>query len=414
MRWISNHIATSAFADIVEQYRADPSCYILDVRNLVDKLGNSQNEVLAKIHEGVAALTSHERLIVCCDYGMSRSNAIAIGILSLTEKLSFAEAVESARQKIDQEGLKVEMLHTVFEALGGSTKQVGQEQKRVWITGANGFIGRQLQGDLSKDFLILSTPSSQINLLKDTLKADLFVKENKIDTIIHLANPKVYTTNKSLGDTLVMLKNVLDICRSNQVFLLYLSGWEVYSGYKSAYLLANETLPLYPKGTYGETKYLCEKIIKNYEAQFGLVSLILRSSPVFGVGAERPKLLYNFIQKALDHQPIWTHQYKNGSPGLDLLPVQDLSQAIKLLLSKGITGEINIGAGKLVLTRQIAVDICELTNSRSSLYYTEIDEYAANIIMDNTTIFQKTGWEPTHDYKQELKTIIDNYGHSHA
>lgn len=409
MRWLNNSVATGAYQEVFAQYGADTSFHILDVRNLVDKSGNNIHEIQLKIKEGVNALSANKKLIVCCDYGMSRSNAIAIGIISKTTSISFSEAVEVARQKIDETGLKIEVLNTVLNAINTSTNDNKVNiNKKIWITGAHGFIGKSITSIFTDETQIFTTSSSKINLLSDTLKADLFIKENEISHVIHLATPKIYTTNRSLGDTLLMLKNVLDICRSNNLHLIFLSTWEVYSGYQSSGLLVNENTPLLPKGTYGETKWLCEKLIQSYIANYNLPCTIIRSSPVIGIGSDKPKFIYNFIQKALLNEPIWAHLYKNGSPALDLISITDLAEAIKLLIINNCIGAYNVGSGKLVTTKEVAETICLLTNSSSQIHYTTINDFAANIHMDFSKI-SKMGWQPCISYAQELTNMIHNY-----
>ena len=112
-----------------------------------------------------------------------------------------------------------------------------------------------------------------------------------------------------------MLKNVLDVCRANRVKLIYPSGWEVYSGYRSEKLLASEALPRLPKGPYGEAKYLSEIFIENHHRNHGINYAIIRSAPVYG-GGDRPKFIYNFIEKALRGDPILAHRYLNGPPSI--------------------------------------------------------------------------------------------------
>ena len=191
-------------------------------------------------------------------------------------------------------------------------KLLSPKTKRLLITGSSGFIGRGLISKIQKKDYLLFTPSrEEIDLLQDAVLLDLTVKEKGINTILHLANPRIYTTNKSMGESIVMLKNVLDVCSQNKIRLIYLSGWEVYSGYKSNELWADETLAFCPAGCYGQTKVLCENLIDLYRLKNNLSCLILRSSPVYGIESDRPKFIWNFIYKAKENIEIITHNYIN-------------------------------------------------------------------------------------------------------
>lgn len=409
MRWLTDKVATGAYLEVVQLNQSSDNLYILDVRNLVDKSGNKSAEIKFKIDEGLDALKNNHKVVVCCDYGMSRSNSIAIAIISVFQSIPFPEVVEMVRSKIDESCLKVEMLNSTFESLLLSNDRVISNEKRIWITGANGFIGQKLYPLLGINNKVFSTSSKDINLLHDTLKADLFIKANDITHIIHLANPKIYTSNFALGETLTMLKNVLDLCRTNNLNLFYLSGWEIYSGYNSNEIVANEFTPALPKGTYGETKWLSELLISKYVENYNLTCTILRSSPVFGLGAERPKFLYNFIAKALSNETIWTHKYINGNPSLDLVTVSDLSDGIKLLIDKGQVGEFNIGTSLLTSTYDIAQIICNLTNSKSKIAFTEIDDSVACVSMDYSKLKNAVGWTPSSDLVEIINEIIKSF-----
>lgn len=85
IRWITPFLGTApaGSTDI------EPDTGIVDVRDLVDKSGNDPRSVRAKIEQGVALLDEGRRVVVCCDYGVSRSNSIAAGILSRHADLPF-------------------------------------------------------------------------------------------------------------------------------------------------------------------------------------------------------------------------------------------------------------------------------------------------------------------------------------
>lgn len=410
MKWLHPNIATSAF-DEATRSPLDPDTSIVDVRDLVDKAGNDTGYVNDKIEEALEHIKRKRRVIICCDYGMSRSNSIAIGVLVKWLNISFPDAVSIAKKSVEESDIKIEMLNTVYAALFGqngadtSNKKIGN----ICITGSNGFLGRNLARALSPGFQLSCPPSREINLKDDIVALDMLVKSSGIDCIVHLANPKIVTHTESMGDTLVMLKNVLDVCRTNQVKLVYLSGWEIYSGYRSATLLADEKLPPNPKGTYGETKWFCELLIKQYADIYGVDFQIIRSGPVYGVGAERPKFIFNFIDKARENRKIVTHKYVNGSPSLDLLHIDDLMTFMVKCIPSAFSGEINIGSGTIISTFEIARMIADLTASNSEIEQVQINDYSANIQMDNRNASNLFAWTPNVKVKKGLEEILQSY-----
>jgi nucleoside-diphosphate-sugar epimerase len=404
INWLTDYLGTSSYFGITAN---EQDCKIVDVRNLVDKDGNKDDEIISKIDEGINYLKAKNIIIICCDYGMSRSNSIAAGIISKYESISFFDAVRLITEKVSLQGIKLEVLNSVYNAINPKVKVKG-DIPRILITGGSGFIGTKLDERLNKSFFVKAISSKDINLITNPILLDLIIKENGINYLIHLANPRVYTLNIALGDSLVMLKNVLEACRLNQVKLCYISSWEVYSGYKSTELLADEALPLFPKGAYGESKWLSEQLIDQYYKLFDLKFTILRSSPIYGDNSDKPKFIYNFIDKATKDKPIVTHNYLNGSPRLDLLYVNDFLNALEKSLTFESNGIFNIGSGKSISTMEIADLIIAKYKSKSIVQSTNINAYYSNVKLDYTKALRELNWKPDFTFDQYLDRIKQN------
>lgn len=402
INWLTENIGTGAYLDIVDKFHDSP---IVDVRDLVDKDGNTSKAILGKIDEALDILKSHNKVVICCDYGMSRSNSIAAGVISKYTGTPLSKVVQSILTKVSAEGVKVEVLNSVFEALNCEKARDNDISRRILITGASGFIGKKLLKRFSdKKILAEGITSKDIDLISDSISVDLLVKEKNINTIVHLANPKIYTLSVSLGDSLVMLKNILEVCRINKIKLVYVSSWEVYSGYKVSELLADESVPLYPKGAYGESKWLSEELIKHYANVYGLQYSILRSSPVYGIGSDKPKFIYSFIDMAKKNQPITTHSYVNGAPKIDLLNIDDLILAIDLVTEKG-SGIYNIGSGKAMTTPQIAEIIVRRFGASSTISQSSIDSFYPGIVMNTVKANRDLMWKPTVSFQDFIDSI---------
>jgi protein-tyrosine phosphatase len=72
---------------------------IVDVRTLVDG-DNSLFEYGLKIVRVVSYLEMGEKVVICCRAGISRSNAIALGVLVHYFKIDFSRALELITSKI--------------------------------------------------------------------------------------------------------------------------------------------------------------------------------------------------------------------------------------------------------------------------------------------------------------------------
>lgn len=401
IRWINPQLGTAPAQEVI--HRKDIT--IIDVRDLVDKGGNNLNAILNKITEGCDSLSLDKKTVVCCDYGISRSNAIAVGILVKHKSISFESAIRCVLEATGEKEIKVEPLLAVRKALGLLNKKT-HDKLHVMVTGGSGTIGSPLCKKLQEKYNVFSPTRDVLDLKSGSSYLDLYVIENEIDCIIHMANPRVFTSNYALGETLTILRNILDVCTAHQIKLIYPSGWEVYSGYASSHLLANESLPLYPKGPYGETKYLCELLIEHSRKTQGLQCLMLRSGPVYGVGSNKPKFIFNFISKLDNSEPVMTHRYLNGDPSLDLLYIDDFINAISSAIGTDFNGNLNIGTGKLTSTRELAIMLKKSMSSSSQIDSVLIDTDTACIAMDSDLARKIIGWTPTISLDQGINLIL--------
>jgi nucleoside-diphosphate-sugar epimerase len=402
IRWITPLLGTGPALQVAQE----PDINIIDVRDLVDKAGNRDEAVRQKLNEGCDSLRAGKKTVVCCDYGISRSNAVAVGILATYEAIPFEVAVRRVLEATGEREIKVDPLQSVRLALGLDRKHSQHQKRRVLVTGGNGLIGKQACQRLVEAVEVFSPSRAELDLQLGSTQLDLLVGEKEIDCLVHLANPRIYTSNIALGATLTMLRNVLDVCVARSIKLIYLSGWEVYSGYRSNCLTADESLPLLPKGPYAETKYLAEMMIEHCRRTQDLRCTILRSSPVYGIGSDKPKFIYNFIDKIKRSQQIVTHCYNNGAPALDLLYIDDLVTAIAKAVGSEFEGNLNIGTGVITSTPRIAEILRGILGGQSKIGSTLINSDTAGISMDARTAKKTLHWEPSIKIEQGLQMIV--------
>jgi nucleoside-diphosphate-sugar epimerase len=402
IRWITPTLGTAAATEVIDA--ADVS--VIDVRDLVDKAGNRSEAILEKISAGVASIRQGRRTVVCCDFGMSRSNAVAAGVLARLEDIPFDVAVRRVREATGEEQIKVEPIAAVRAALReevGSAATSGPPS--LLITGGASFLGRTLVAAANSRFRVRAPTGAQLDLNGGGTELDLLVSESGATCVVHLATPRVLTSNAAVGECLTQLRNVIDVCIVRDVRLVYLSSWEIYSGYAGA-LLAGESTPALPRGPYGESQYLAETLIEHHRRASGLRCALLRSSPEYGAGADRPKFIYNFLEKALRNQRIVTHRYRNGSPALDLLHVDDLVAAMVRALELGFEGTLNLGTGVVTSTPDIARMICAQVGSSSEVTHSEIDGCVASIAMNAGRAQAVLGWKPRIPFSEGLAGLL--------
>ena len=399
IRWITEHLGTAPYG----QFAVPKNAHVVDVRDMVDQSGNTADLAMAKVDDGAAALRRGQTVVVCCDYGISRSNAVAAGVLARYEGVPYDSAVTRVMEATGECRMQIGVVHAVRAGLEGD--ESGDEDSRLLVTGVPGIVGTAFLNRVGDQADIIAPRPTELDLLGGAVELDLIVRRQRPSTVLHLANPRMYTVSPALGETLVMLKNVIDVCLAQDLRLIYPSSWEVFSGYRSNGLLATPELPANPGGTHGQTKLLAEVLLEHHQRHSGLKLTLLRASPVYGAG-DQPKFIQHFIAKALRSEPIHTHRYRNGDPGLDLLHIDDFTALLDAVCANPFDGVINAGTGKLTTTPEIARCIVELADSKSAIGYRSIHRYAPNIQMDITETCAMYDWQPQVSLINGLSQLV--------
>lgn len=379
IRWINERLGTGAFDRVL------PGDYeIIDVRELVDKDGNQPDSLRRMIDRVVQSLKSGHNTVVCCDFGISRSNSIAAAALATFQGITLDEAIAIVVQATDEREIKLEMIASLRRAMEGESLP---DPTNILITGAGGTIGKPLREKLQSHFRILPFYSADGDLTESVRELEAVVVREKIGQIIHLANPRVNTSSVALGKSLNMLKNVLDVCREHHLKLVYPSGWVVFSGYDSTSLRVTEDIPMRPQGAYAEAKMLAELLIDHFVAAHGLRCLKLRLCSIYSAACDKPRFLRTFIKKAMAGEDIISHEYRNGPPRMELLHLDDLVELFAIAVQNDLDGCYHIGGSDFLSTLDIAEIIIGELKSASRIRKVAIDSNAPNIILDDRKLF---------------------------
>ena len=403
IRWIVDEKLGTAAADGITP---DEHTVYVDARALVDKRGNSASALLAQIEIGVAALSKNKRTVVICDFGVSRSNTIAAGILATWRSLDVDKAIAEVLEKTGETSIKLEMIETLREALGRASVS-DKKHSGILITGGAGFIGALLRDRLAESGDIHAPDRNMLDLLGPTVLLDRYCRENNVSKIVHLAYPRIYTNNESMGQSLTMLRNVLDVCKSQGTRLVLPSSWVVFSGYRTSLMDAGVATAPHPRGVYGEAKFLEEALVKIAVANGEIDATIIRLSPVYGAKSLRPRLIRFAHQYLLEDRAIQTHRYRNGLPLMQLLHVEDAVSGIANIVSRGRSPIYHLGGEEPYEPREIIARIAKILGRSPKVEEVAIDDDAANVCLDSGATKLELGWTPTIDLDQGLRHTLE-------
>ncbi|WXG47429.1 MAG: NAD(P)-dependent oxidoreductase [Candidatus Atabeyarchaeum deiterrae] len=277
----------------------------------------------------------------------------------------------------------------------------------ILLTGSTGFVGSALVPKLEGNHRLVCPGRTDLDSVNSPVELDLAVKKENIEFIVHLAHPRLPHILNSMSEAIMMLRNILEVCRLNNIPLLYLSSLAVFTGYHNLETISPETRPL-PEGVYGQTKYLCEKLIESYEELYGLKAVLLRPSYIYGPGMDKSRVIYKFIDNAKRNVRITVHKYVNGFQVLDYLHKEDLAEAIVASLKQWsfVRETINVGTGTGTSILQLAELIRDLSNSRSEIEIVSINNKTSNLVVDPAQGFHLLGWRARTALSEALGSLI--------
>ena len=185
-----------------------------------------------------------------------------------------------------------------------------------------------------------------------------------------------------------------DTCKRLDIRLIFVSGSVIFGGYVTSHLIADESLPLRPRGAYSDAKFLEEMLVAAYYARGEIRRSICRLSPVYGA-VRRPASPHKRLPERLRRdRELQTHRYRNGRPALDLLYVTDAADAIARTVAHDADDVFHFGSGSLHRTVEIAEQIAGLLKKKLRYEELLIDDDIANIQMDSRKALDILGWSP--------------------
>ncbi|EKE12529.1 MAG: hypothetical protein ACD_13C00191G0025 [uncultured bacterium] len=312
---------------------------------------------------------------------------------------------------------------------------------KILVTGGAGYIGSFMVRELQKkgfEPVILDNLSQghaeavkdfrleKIDLVSEKEKLDALFTSEKFDGVIHMASfiqmgesykdPAKYYLNNVYG-----FMNLLDSMRKGSVNKIIISSSAGVYG-NPVKLPVEEDDPKNPLNPYGETKYILERMLEDYDAAYNFKFISIRYFNAAGAALdgsigedhlEESHLIPNIIKKALNGEEIEIfgndYQTADGTNIRDYVHVLDLTEAhsiaMQKLLDGGNSNYYNAGSGRGYSNKEILDAVKNVIGAELNVNYVprrpgDADALYASI----EKIKNDFSWTP----KYGLKEIVES------
>jgi len=211
---------------------------------------------------------------------------------------------------------------------------------------------------------------------------------------------------------LKVLCEVLDYCRDSNITFNFISSWFVYGETK---LPAKEEYNCNPTGFYSITKKTAEDLLISFCKTYKVNYRIIRLCNVLGRGdsgvSSKKNALTYMIELLKKNEDVYL--YDDGTPIRDIMHVNDVCEAIKLICDIGNINEIyNVGSGQPTTIGDIIYKSKEYLNSSSQILSREVPEFHKIVqskdFWFDTTKLKKLGFAQSISLDEIIRELCTN------
>lgn len=218
-----------------------------------------------------------------------------------------------------------------------------------------------------------------------------------------LANPREYVDTNIVGTL-----NLLEVCRHHDITKFILASTSSIYGADAPLPTpeeADSSLPLQP---YAATKKAAEAMCHAYHYLFDIDVTILRYFTVYGPAGRPDMVVFRFVQRIYEDQPVTV--YGDGEQSRGLTYVDDIARGTILGLKRMGYEVINLGGHEVVKINDLVKKLERAIGRKAEVEYQAL--HPADMIANWAQVDKAgrlLGWEPRVSLEEGLKAAIDWY-----
>jgi len=233
--------------------------------------------------------------------------------------------------------------------------------KRLLLTGATGFVGRNILPLLKRDFIVLAPTRAELNLLDDEAVKS-YIEGGKFDVVVHAANPN--PAKNPLDDVARMTSDSLRVyfnlrrCSTSFGRMFYFGSGAEYDKRRDICSVTEDEIGRHiPADDYGFAKY-----VMNEDARHSDNVINLRLFGCYGPTDAKTKFIRDAIDSCLENHAVTIRQ----DCYFDYLFVEDVAHVIQVLSDRSLSRhDYNLCSGRRVALSTIAGEVArQMGNAR--------------------------------------------------
>lgn len=226
---------------------------------------------------------------------------------------------------------------------------------RIVVLGANGFVGSNIAAFYAaahKEVWALDSKSCDLLEKEESQRVLSALLPN--DRVVMCAAITRLRANdmESMNQNIAMVQNLLRALEKKRVkHLLYFSSIDVY-GIDTASEPITEESPLAPDDFYATAKTACEYMLRTFCKNYGIKLTIVRTSGIFGQGDYTNSTVAKMAARVLQSGTLTITG--DGALKRDYLYIDDMLQALEMLIEHEAEGVYNLSSGESVTILELA------------------------------------------------------------